>query len=82
MLKGGDKTIINVTSIGALHVHPGASSYQPSKLAVCRLTEFACEEFGEEGLLCYCVHPGGGKRLSIVGRSAGVASVSKLTESW
>ena len=61
LLKGGDKTIINLSSVGAHFVRPGASAYQPSKLVVCRLAEFASQEYAEEGLLAYSVHPGGSK---------------------
>ncbi|CAO1601214.1 hypothetical protein XANCAGTX0491_004881 [Xanthoria calcicola] len=57
MLKGGDKTIINLTSIGALALTPGASAYQPSKLAVMRLTEYFMVDYEEQGLLSYSVHP-------------------------
>jgi NAD(P)-dependent dehydrogenase (short-subunit alcohol dehydrogenase family) len=60
MLKGGAKTIIDVSSIGA-HLHTnGASAYQATKLAVCRLAEFVNVEYGDQGLLAYSIHPGGG----------------------
>jgi NAD(P)-dependent dehydrogenase (short-subunit alcohol dehydrogenase family) len=53
------KTIVNVSSVGAHRVAAGGSSYQTSKLAVIRLTEFIIEEYGEQGLLAISVHPGG-----------------------
>ncbi|MCJ1313775.1 hypothetical protein MMC25_007455 [Agyrium rufum] len=56
---GGDKTIINTSSIGAHLMRPGASAYQTSKFALCRFTEFLDAEYGEKGLLAYCIHPGG-----------------------
>jgi len=59
MLKGGDKTIIVVTSMGAHVVAPGASAYQTTKQAVIRLNNFLVAEYGEQGLLAYSVHPGG-----------------------
>lgn len=57
MLKGGEKTILNVTSIGAHLLAHGGSGYQTSKFALLRLTEFMMAEYGEEGLLAYSVHP-------------------------
>lgn len=56
--EGGNKTIATVSSVGAHCVTPGLSGYQNSKLAVLRLTEFAQAEYGDEGLLTYCIHPG------------------------
>ncbi|KAL8996042.1 MAG: hypothetical protein Q9169_004354 [Polycauliona sp. 2 TL-2023] len=57
MLTGGDKTVINLTSTGALALTPGASAYQPSKLAVMRLTEYLMVDYIHQGLLSYSVHP-------------------------
>ncbi|KAK7699084.1 hypothetical protein SLS57_012473 [Botryosphaeria dothidea] len=57
--RGGEKTIINVGSIGAHHFMPGGSAYQTSKLALLRLTEFVMVDHGNEGILAYTVHPGG-----------------------
>ncbi|KAH6893367.1 hypothetical protein B0T10DRAFT_592314 [Thelonectria olida] len=58
LLEGGSKTIVNVASVGAHCVTPTLSAYQISKLAVLRLTEFICIEYGDEGILSYSVHPG------------------------
>lgn len=58
MLRGGDKQIVNVSSVGAHLIGPGMSAYQTSKLALLRLTEFLISEYGEEGLLAFCIHPG------------------------
>ena len=58
LLKGGEKTIVNVNSIGAHLVRPGASAYQTSKLAILRLTEYLVVEYGAQGLLPIAVHPG------------------------
>ena len=52
------KTLINVASVGAHLVTRGNSSYQTSKLAVMRLTEFVAEEYGKEGIIAISVHPG------------------------
>jgi NAD(P)-dependent dehydrogenase (short-subunit alcohol dehydrogenase family) len=59
MLKGGEKTIVNVTSAGAHGVGTGASGYAGSKFALLRFTEFLMVEHGEERLLAYSVHPCG-----------------------
>ncbi|KAH1601857.1 hypothetical protein KXX44_003951 [Aspergillus fumigatus] len=56
---GTQKTIVNVSSVGALWVAPGASAYQTGKFAVLRLTEFVMAEYGSEGMLAYAIHPGG-----------------------
>ncbi len=45
MLQGGEKTVINLTSTGALALTPGASAYQPSKLAVMRLSEYLMVDY-------------------------------------
>lgn len=48
MLKGGDKTIINMSSTGAMHFHAGGSSYQISKFALLRFTEYLMAEYGDK----------------------------------
>ncbi|KAL8879675.1 MAG: hypothetical protein Q9198_002760 [Flavoplaca austrocitrina] len=58
MLKGGDKQIVNVSSVGAHCLVPGTSAYQPSKLAQLRFTEFICTEYGDQGVMAFCIHPG------------------------
>jgi len=56
---GGLKTIVNVASVGGVLVSPGASAYQTTKLAILRLSEFLMVDHEKQGLLCYCIHPGG-----------------------
>jgi NAD(P)-dependent dehydrogenase (short-subunit alcohol dehydrogenase family) len=51
--------VVNMSSIGANMTHPGASAYQVSKAAVSRLTEFVNLEYGEQGVNCVAMHPGG-----------------------
>jgi NAD(P)-dependent dehydrogenase (short-subunit alcohol dehydrogenase family) len=51
-------TIINVSSSGALTARPGSGSYRSSKLAILRWTETLQLEYGDKGLLTYCVNPG------------------------
>lgn len=58
VLESKMKTIVNTSSIGALSFRPGASSYQTTKFAVLKLTEYMNLEYGEKGLLAYSVHPG------------------------
>jgi NAD(P)-dependent dehydrogenase (short-subunit alcohol dehydrogenase family) len=59
LLQGGDKTIINVSSMGAHGINRGASSYETTKFAILRFTEFLNADYGEQGLLAFSVHPGG-----------------------
>lgn len=59
LLRGTHRTILNTSSIGALHVYPGASAYQTSKFALCRLTEFLDVEYKDKGLVAIAFHPGG-----------------------
>lgn len=56
MLKseGGAKTIINISSTGVMHFHTGGSSYQISKFALLRLTEFLMAEYGDQVSLNGC----------------------------
>lgn len=58
LLRGGDMTIVNTSSIGAHIVMQGASSYQTGKLVLLRYSEFLMHEYGEQGLLVYSIHPG------------------------
>lgn len=55
----GLKTIVGVSSIGAHLVSPGASGYQSGKMALLRFAEFVQAEYGDKGVLAYCIHPGG-----------------------
>jgi NAD(P)-dependent dehydrogenase (short-subunit alcohol dehydrogenase family) len=52
------KTIVNMSSVGAFFVLPGASAYQTGKFALLRLTDFLNVEYGDQGLIAYCMHPG------------------------
>jgi NAD(P)-dependent dehydrogenase (short-subunit alcohol dehydrogenase family) len=51
--------IINTTSIAAHFAIPGASAYQTSKFAIIKLSEFVVSEYGEQGVNCVSLHPGG-----------------------
>lgn len=48
MLKGGEKTIVNVSSIGAMGLAPGGSGYQISKHAILRFSEFLMVDYGDQ----------------------------------
>lgn len=48
LLKGGDRTIVSISSTGVMHYHAGGSSYQISKLGLLRLTEFLMAEYAHE----------------------------------
>ncbi|KAI0180319.1 NAD(P)-binding protein [Hypoxylon sp. FL1284] len=61
LLKSETKTNIITTSIGALGKEYGASAYQSSKFAVCRLAEFLASDYRDQGLVCFTIHPGGVK---------------------
>jgi NAD(P)-dependent dehydrogenase (short-subunit alcohol dehydrogenase family) len=50
--------MINVSSSGALSARPGSGSYRSSKLAILRWTESLQLEYGDEGVLAFCVNPG------------------------
>lgn len=67
LLKGGDKTIVYVSSVGAFLQNPGLSAYQSSKLALLRFAEFVCAEYGEQGVLAFCIHPGNVPGTDILG---------------
>jgi NAD(P)-dependent dehydrogenase (short-subunit alcohol dehydrogenase family) len=51
--------VINMSSIGAHVIMPGASAYQISKLALLRLSEFVEVEYAAKGVNVVSVHPGG-----------------------
>jgi NAD(P)-dependent dehydrogenase (short-subunit alcohol dehydrogenase family) len=48
VLASTDKTMVNLTSVGALALTSGASAYQTSKLAVLRLAEYLMVDYGSQ----------------------------------
>ncbi|KAF8927046.1 hypothetical protein BGZ47_002364 [Haplosporangium gracile] len=58
LLKGSQKTIINVSSTGAHRTTRGASAYQTNKFAVLRFTEFLAVEYGDQEIVAIAIHPG------------------------
>ncbi|KAI8962441.1 putative oxidoreductase [Daldinia sp. FL1419] len=61
LLASETKTNILTTSMGAVVIFPSASSYQSSKFVVSRLAEYIVAEYGDQGIICYSLHPGGVK---------------------
>ncbi|KAH8646567.1 hypothetical protein BGZ60DRAFT_553679 [Tricladium varicosporioides] len=60
MLKGGEKTIVNLSSVGANRLDAfGASGYCVAKFALHRFTECLMVDYAKDGLIAYCAHPGG-----------------------
>jgi NAD(P)-dependent dehydrogenase (short-subunit alcohol dehydrogenase family) len=51
--------VVNISSMGAHMIAPGASAYQTSKLALLRLGEFVHAEYGAKGVNVVGVNPGG-----------------------
>ncbi|KAI4238893.1 MAG: hypothetical protein LQ349_000769, partial [Xanthoria aureola] len=59
MLKGGDKTIVFVASAAAHCVHTyEASACGTSMLAQLRFAAFLAAEYGDQGVLPFCIHLG------------------------
>ncbi|RYO87192.1 hypothetical protein DL766_005459 [Monosporascus sp. MC13-8B] len=58
LLRGTAKTIVQVTSMGALSTGVGASAYQGTKAAIVRMSNHIRIEYGDQGLLVHNVHPG------------------------
>ena len=58
LLKKGDKTIINISSLAAFLTMPGASAYIQAKLALIKFSEVLQAEYQDQGILVYAVHPG------------------------
>jgi NAD(P)-dependent dehydrogenase (short-subunit alcohol dehydrogenase family) len=59
LLKGGDKTIIVLSSVGAHFTIPSGSAYETTKFAVLKLNNYLMAENGSDGILAYAVAPGG-----------------------
>jgi len=58
LIRSGGGYIANTASVGAHLISPGASAYQASKAALVRFTEFINVEYGDKGILAFCIHPG------------------------
>jgi NAD(P)-dependent dehydrogenase (short-subunit alcohol dehydrogenase family) len=58
LLQGALKTVVAVSSIGALVTTPGISAYQTTKAAVLRLNDCLMAEYGDKGLIAFGIHPG------------------------
>jgi NAD(P)-dependent dehydrogenase (short-subunit alcohol dehydrogenase family) len=78
LLRGGDKTIVTTSSVGAHLTSSMMSAYQTTKFAVLRLMEFVQAEYAEKGVVAFTIHPGN-VLTDIVGGGEGVEKVG-LTE--
>ncbi|OJJ33493.1 hypothetical protein ASPWEDRAFT_160302 [Aspergillus wentii DTO 134E9] len=58
LLKGNDKYLINVASVGALVVNPGLSSYPVSKAGLLKFTQLTDVEYSNQGVISFAIHPG------------------------
>lgn len=58
LLKGQQKTIVNIGSIGAHITRPSASAYQISKFALLRLSQFTAVEYASHGVISITLNPG------------------------
>jgi NADP-dependent 3-hydroxy acid dehydrogenase YdfG len=58
LLESNDKTIIQLSSVGAHITSPGGSAYQGTKSPLLRLNNFIMAEYGGLGILAYGIHPG------------------------
>ena len=67
LFKGGDKQIVFVSSVGSFLKSPNLSAYQTSKLALLRFAEFVSAEYGNKGVLPFCIHPGNIPGTDILG---------------
>ncbi|PKS12362.1 hypothetical protein jhhlp_001662 [Lomentospora prolificans] len=59
MLKGGDKTVVNLSSVAAHFAGVGGGAYHISKFALARFTEFVQDEYASQGVLAFSIHPCG-----------------------
>ncbi|KZT69455.1 putative oxidoreductase [Daedalea quercina L-15889] len=55
---GGDKIIVNMTSVAAHFPNGLSAGYKMNKLAVLRFTELIMAEYGDKGVLAFAVQPG------------------------
>ena len=58
LLKGGNKSLIHITSVAAHLTNLTMSAYQTSKLALLRLSQLISAECAEQGVVSFCIHPG------------------------
>ncbi|KAI1169678.1 NAD(P)-binding protein [Nemania sp. FL0916] len=69
----GPRMFVSVSSVGAHLTSPMFSSYQTSKLAVLRLTEFLDAEYSDKGILAITIHPGNVRTDMTTGGDGNVA---------
>jgi NAD(P)-dependent dehydrogenase (short-subunit alcohol dehydrogenase family) len=81
LLKSETKTLIAISSVGALITGATLGQYQAGKTAVTRIMDFAAADYKSQGLVAISVHPGN-VLTDIVDRDATPPEILKLfTES-
>ncbi|KAJ5368069.1 uncharacterized protein N7496_007829 [Penicillium cataractarum] len=58
LLKAYTRIVINMSSLAANCLTYGASAYQASRFANCRLSEFIARDYESQNLICITLHPG------------------------
>jgi NAD(P)-dependent dehydrogenase (short-subunit alcohol dehydrogenase family) len=58
LLQGGEKTIVNIGSMGAVSPVPGLSGYVSTKLGLLRFIDILTREYEGQGILSFTVYPG------------------------
>ncbi|KAJ0420589.1 oxidoreductase [Aspergillus carlsbadensis] len=58
LLQGGEKTIANIGSMGAVSPVPGLSGYVSTKLGLLRFIDILTREYEGQGILSFTVYPG------------------------
>ncbi len=58
LLKSETKTIISVTSVGALLVNPNLSAYHVSKMGLLKFAQQINAEYAPQGVISFAIHPG------------------------
>ena len=55
---GGDKTFLQIASVGAHILLPGMAAYLVSKAGLMRFAQIIDSEYADQGILAYTIHPG------------------------
>lgn len=58
LLRGDEKYIINMSSVGAHLTNPNLSAYQLSKMGLLRLSQLINAEYAPKGVTSFAIHPG------------------------
>jgi NAD(P)-dependent dehydrogenase (short-subunit alcohol dehydrogenase family) len=58
LLEGALKTVVAVSSIGAIVTTPRLSAYETTKAAMLKLNDYLMAGYGDKGLIAFGIHPG------------------------